>query len=189
MTPLARARPAGPSRAQPLARTRLATPLGAMDACACEDGVCLLEFADRRMLPVQWRRVEARFGPVPPQPVPHRHFEVLERQLAEYFAGERQDFDVPLVLAGTPFQERVWRRLLEIPYGETISYDKLAAAVGCAGGQRAVGRANGDNRIAVVVPCHRVVRADGALGGYGGGLARKRQMLELESGAAQGRLW
>lgn len=190
MTP-ARTRPADapPPDLAPLARTRLETPLGPMDACASDNGVCLLEFADRRMLPTQWKRVEAHFGPVPRESGPHRRFEVLERQLGEYFAGERRGFDVPLMLAGTPFQERVWRRLLEIPYGETISYDDLATAVGCAGGQRAVGRANGDNRIAVVVPCHRVVRAGGALGGYGGGLARKRQLLELESRDAQGRLW
>ena len=160
-----------------------------MEVCAADDGVCLLEFAGRRMLPVQWRRIEARFGPVPKEPSPHPHFDLMEEQLGEYFAGERRRFDVPLALSGTPFQERVWRRLMAIPYGETISYDELARRTGCKGGQRAVGRANGDNRIAVVVPCHRVVRADGALGGYGGGLERKRRLLELESGAAQGGLW
>ncbi len=177
------------ARSAALARTRLDTPLGPMDACAADGGLCLLEFADRRMLPAQWKRVEAHFGPVPQELGSHRHFKTLEQQLREYFAGERHDFDLPLMLAGTPFQESVWRRLLEIPYGETRSYDELAAAVGSVGGQRAVGRANGDNRIAVVVPCHRVIRADGALGGYGGGLVRKRRLLELESGAAQGRLW
>ncbi len=160
-----------------------------MEACASGEGVCLLEFADRRMLPAQWRRIEARFGPVPDDASAHPHLDALARQLREYFAGKRRDFAVPLALAGTPFQERVWRRLLDVPYGETISYDELARRTGCEGGQRAVGRANGDNRLAVVVPCHRVVRADGGLGGYGGGLERKRRLLELESGAAQGRLW
>jgi len=161
-----------------------------MEACATDEGLCLLEFADRRMLPLQWKRIESRFGPVPSDYAARRpHFEVLARQLGEYFEGRRRVFDLPLVLAGTPFQERVWRQLLAIPFGETISYDELSRRVDCEGGQRAVGRANGDNRLAVVVPCHRVVRADGALGGYGGGVERKRRLLELEGGPAQGRFW
>ncbi len=87
---------------------------------------------------------------------------------------------MPLVIRGTPFQERVWRRLLQIPFGETLSYEGLARAVGCPGAQRAVGRANGDNRLAIVVPCHRVVQKDGQLRGYGGGLWRKQFLLDLE---------
>ena len=105
-------------------------------------------------------------------------------QLAEYFAGRRLAFDLPLAMAGTPFQVRVWRALLEIPYGETTSYGELARQVRPGGGwqaARAVGAANGRNPIAVVVPCHRVIGADGSLTGYGGGLERKRFLLDLEA--------
>jgi methylated-DNA-[protein]-cysteine S-methyltransferase len=111
-------------------------------------------------------------------------FEDVRAQLAEYFAGRRLAFDVPLAMAGTPFQVRVWRALLDIPYGETITYGELAHAVRPAGGwraARAVGTANGRNPIAVIVPCHRVVGADGGLTGYGGGLERKRLLLDLEA--------
>lgn len=162
---------------------RLHTPVGEMVAGANDGGICLLEFAHRSTFAEQVGRVERHVGPV--SAGSHPHLDALESQLGEYFNRARQDFDVPLVLAGTPFQERVWRALLEIPYGTTISYAELARRVGSNGGSRAVGRANGDNRIAIVVPCHRVVRADGDLGGYGGGLPRKRKLLELEAGGAQ----
>ena len=169
-----------------VATKQLDTPLGPMVAGATDDGVCLLEFSDRPLLPTQLRRVEERLG----RPVAGSHpcLDRLEAQLAEYFAGKRQAFDLPLVLAGTGFQERVWTRLLEVPYGRTISYDELARQAGSPGGSRAAGRANGDNRIAIVVPCHRVIRANGDLGGYGGGLRRKRFLLELEAGGLQGSL-
>ena len=111
-------------------------------------------------------------------------FEDARGQLAEYFAGRRLAFDLPLAMAGTPFQVRVWRALLEIPYGETTSYGELARQVQPGGGwqaARAVGAANGRNPIAVVVPCHRVIGANGSLTGYGGGLARKRFLLDLEA--------
>jgi methylated-DNA-[protein]-cysteine S-methyltransferase len=103
-------------------------------------------------------------------------------QLRSYFAGELRYFDLPLAPPGTPFQRDVWAALREIPYGETISYAELAAAVGRPGSARAVGAANGRNPIAVVIPCHRVIGASGALTGYGGGLERKRLLLDLESG-------
>lgn len=104
----------------------------------------------------------------------------VARQLAEYFRGERKDFDLPLAPRGTPFQLRVWEELRRIPYGATVSYAELAARVGNPGAFRAVGRANGTNPIPVVIPCHRVINAGGALGGYGGGLPVKRALLELE---------
>ena len=104
----------------------------------------------------------------------------LRAELAEYFAGSRQRFELALDLAGSPFEMEVWRGLLEIPYGETRSYEALAEKVGRPGAQRAVGTANGHNRIAIVVPCHRVVNKDGRLGGYGGGLWRKHYLLDLE---------
>jgi methylated-DNA-[protein]-cysteine S-methyltransferase len=104
-------------------------------------------------------------------------------QLTEYFAGERRAFDLPLRPAGTPFQRAVWDALRDIPYGETAGYGELARRLGRPGAARAVGRANGRNPIAVVVPCHRVIGAAGALTGYGGGLERKRYLLELERAA------
>ncbi|ACQ79040.1 methylated-DNA/protein-cysteinemethyltransferase [Beutenbergia cavernae DSM 12333] len=102
------------------------------------------------------------------------------RQLAEYFSGTRREFDVPLAPAGTPFQLRVWDLLREIPYGETRSYGDIAAALGDPGSSRAVGLANGSNPLSIIVPCHRVIGADGSLTGYGGGIDRKRFLLELE---------
>ncbi|WP_412068924.1 methylated-DNA--[protein]-cysteine S-methyltransferase [Rubrivirga sp. IMCC43871] len=107
--------------------------------------------------------------------------DVASAQLAAYFAGEAVAFDVPLALGGTPFQERVWAALCAIPHGETLSYGALAARLGMPGAAQAVGAANGQNPAAVVVPCHRVVGADGALVGYAGGLERKRALLALES--------
>jgi methylated-DNA-[protein]-cysteine S-methyltransferase len=101
-------------------------------------------------------------------------------QLDAYFAGEQFDFDVPLRMKGTPFQRSVWAALREIPYGETCSYGKLAANIGKPGASRAVGLANGRNPIGIIVPCHRVIGADGSLTGYGGGLDRKRTLLDLE---------
>jgi methylated-DNA-[protein]-cysteine S-methyltransferase len=113
----------------------------------------------------------------------------VEAQLRAYFAGELTEFDVELAPAGTGFQLRVWAALLEIPYGQTASYGAIAAAVGRPDAVRAVGATNGRNPIAVIVPCHRVIGADGTLVGYGGGLARKRLLLELEAEHAAPRLW
>jgi methylated-DNA-[protein]-cysteine S-methyltransferase len=108
-------------------------------------------------------------------------FRAAAEQLAEYFAGTLRQFDIPLELHGTQFQRRVWTALLDIPYGQTISYGELADRVGSPGGARAVGLAVGSNPIAIVVPCHRVVGADGRLTGYGGGLSRKQFLLDLEA--------
>ncbi len=113
-------------------------------------------------------------------------FADVKRQLEEYFAGNRTTFDIPLAAEGAPFEREVWHALEEIPYGETVSYGEIARRVGQPTAARAVGTANGRNPIAVIVPCHRVIGADGSLTGYGGGLERKRLLLELEHG--QGRL-
>lgn len=109
-------------------------------------------------------------------------FAGVRAQLAEYFTGQRRTFDVPLATAGSPFQRRVWHALREIPYGQTTSYGELARRIGVPSASRAVGVANGHNPIAVIVPCHRVIGADGSLTGYGGGLERKRLLLDLEAG-------
>ena len=118
-----------------------------------------------------------------------RGLDDVAEQLSAYFAGDLREFTVPLDLRGTPFQLLAWRALLEIPYGETASYGEIATAVGRPDAVRAVGATNGRNPIAVIIPCHRVIGADGTLVGYGGGLDRKRLLLELEAEHAAPRLW
>jgi AraC family transcriptional regulator, regulatory protein of adaptative response / methylated-DNA-[protein]-cysteine methyltransferase len=115
-------------------------------------------------------------------PGSNAHIEKLKAELDNYFTGSLKSFTVPLLLKGTDFQMLAWNQLLEIPYGSTISYEEQARSIGRAGAQRAIGRANGDNRIAIVIPCHRVVRQNGDLCGYGGGLWRKQFLLDLERG-------
>jgi methylated-DNA-[protein]-cysteine S-methyltransferase len=109
-------------------------------------------------------------------------FADIRHQLHEYFDGHRHEFDVPLRMAGNQFERRVWEALREIPYGETVSYGRIATELGQPGAARAVGLANGRNPVAVIVPCHRVIGADGSLTGYGGGLERKQFLLDLEAG-------
>lgn len=111
-------------------------------------------------------------------------FDEAQAQLKAYFAGESKEFTLELRMAGTPFQRSVWDQLRRIPYGETRSYGELAEALGNVGASRAVGLANGKNPIGIIVPCHRVVGANGGLTGYGGGLDRKKRLLDFESGAA-----
>lgn len=163
----------------PLVARPITTPLGPMLAIGNDEGLALLEFSDRPMLGTQLERVRKHFG----APVIGGTHEVLDRaeaELAEYFAGTRREFSVPLRIKGTPFQEAAWQVLRGIPYGETISYGEQARRLGRPDAQRAIGRANGDNRIAIIIPCHRVVRADGTLCGYGGGLWRKERLLAVE---------
>ena len=155
------------------------TPRGPMVAGATSEGICLLEFSDRRMLETQFEKIRRRF-PVPMIPGESDHLSQLRAELAEYFAGSRRDFMVPLIYPGTEFEHRVWSELLAIPYGETRSYQDIARTLEQTGASRAVGRANGMNRIAILIPCHRVVNQNGELGGYGGGLWRKRILLEME---------
>jgi AraC family transcriptional regulator of adaptative response/methylated-DNA-[protein]-cysteine methyltransferase len=167
------------AREQVIAITRILTPLGPMFAGALKEGVCLLEFADRRTLETQLARLRRLYrseivaGDSP-------HFEVLSAQLEEYFAGRRREFSVPLASAGTAFQEKVWTVLRGIPYGTTRSYQEQARILGDPRAVRAVARANGDNRLAILVPCHRVIGKNGKLVGYGGGLWRKQYLLALE---------
>jgi AraC family transcriptional regulator of adaptative response/methylated-DNA-[protein]-cysteine methyltransferase len=155
------------------------TPMGPMIAGATDRGVCLLEFTDRRMLEAQLDTLGRRFRAAL-APGSHPLLSQLERELAEYFAGTRTRFDVPVHAPGTEFEMRVWAALGRIPHGETRSYEDIAREVGSPKAVRAVGRANGLNRIAIVIPCHRVVNKSGELGGYGGGLWRKRRLLHLE---------
>ena len=160
--------------------TRILTPLGPMLAGATDEGICLLEFVDRRMLETQLNRL-SRLLDAKIVPGSHEHFGCLSQQLEEYFVGRRKQFDIPIVLPGTEFQKKVWAGLGAIPYGATRSYKQQAEAIGAPNAVRAVARANGDNRIAILIPCHRVVGANGELVGYGGGLTRKEYLLKLES--------
>ena len=108
------------------------------------------------------------------------YLQETQRQLEEYFAGSRRSFDVPLSLKGTEFQKKVWHALKEIPYGHTACYQEVAAMIGNEKASRAIGNANHHNPVVIIVPCHRVIRADGSIGGYGGGIERKKYLLNLE---------
>jgi len=155
-----------------------------MVAAATDEGVCLLEFADRRAFQRQTEVLRRRLKSVI-VPGHNAHLDRLATELAEYFDGKRRTFSVPLVYPGTAFQQKAWEELRRIPYGSTTSYSRLARTIGHPGSQRAVGRANGDNRIAIVIPCHRVVKDDGTLCGYGGGLWRKQFLLDLERASVE----
>lgn len=159
------------------------SPLGPLIAVASPTALCLLEFADRRMLATQMKTLQTRYK-CSLAPGNSAILAKTEGELESYFAGELEDFTVPLDHKGTEFQMQVWERLKKIPYGDTLSYGAMATDMGRKDAQRAVGKANGDNRIAIIVPCHRVVRTDGTLCGYGGGLWRKKRLLELEQGQA-----
>jgi AraC family transcriptional regulator of adaptative response/methylated-DNA-[protein]-cysteine methyltransferase len=171
--------PGEPERVRSIAVGVVETPLGAMIAGVREGKLCLLEFTNRRMLEGQIATLRRRLG-APCVPGGHELLERLRSELAQYFSAHREAFTLPLEAPGTPFEEKVWAELRRIPYGETRSYEELARAVGAPKGSRAVGRANGMNRIAIVIPCHRVVNKDGGLGGYGGGVWRKHALLHLE---------
>ena len=167
-----------------LVSTWLPTPLGPMVAVASEEGVVMLEFADRKGLENAILKLRHRFGsraaPAAVVPGQHRHLDLLRRELSEYFDGTRQTFTVPLAARGSPFEQRAWRHLQTIEYGRTCSYRDEASAIGQPGAVRAVGRANGCNNIAIFIPCHRVIASNGELSGYGGGVARKRWLIDHE---------
>ncbi|MDI9239142.1 methylated-DNA--[protein]-cysteine S-methyltransferase [Lysobacter sp. LF1] len=151
--------------------THVPSPVGPLLLAASEDGLHLIEFHTPRH-PMRrgedWRKGE------------HDTLHRTARQLDEYFAGTRRDFDLPLAPRGTPFQQHVWRTLADIPYGETISYSQLAHRVGRPTAVRAVGAANGRNPLPLVLPCHRVIGSDGSLTGFGGGLPTKEFLLTME---------
>ena len=162
---------------------RVGTPLGSMVMGVHDSGLCLLEFAERRMLDTQLKRLSRHMGRVF-LPGEHPLMEQVKNQLDAYFDGTLRRFTLPLTAPGTAFQEAVWSALLEVPFGETRSYADIAASIGQPEAVRAVGQANGDNRIAIVIPCHRVVGAGGAPTGYGGGIWRKEYLLALEQAQA-----
>lgn len=176
------ASPRDASGLHPLLVRRIETPVGGFLAGATDRGIALFEFADRRMLRRNVAAVTRRLrGPMLPGPSPH--LDRLAAEVEAYFAGKRREFEVPLDPQGTPFEREVWAELCRIPYGATRSYAEVAGAIGRPTATRAVARANGANRIAILIPCHRVIGADGTLTGYGGGLWRKRLLLDLEQSA------
>ncbi len=159
--------------------TRVETPLGTMFACAVEQGVCLLEFSDRKMLETEFKALAKRLNATIIQGA-NAHFDILNRQLSEYFEGKRKEFTVPLFTPGSEFQQSAWKALQHIPYGSTRSYREQATELKKPEAVRAVAGANGMNRISILIPCHRVIGSDGNLTGYGGGLWRKKWLLDFE---------
>lgn len=163
-----------------LYRQMLTTPLGAMLAITNRDELLLLEFDTRKDLDGQLetlRQIDSR-------PIVEQSNSILrlaQQELDAYFSGALTRFSVPLKIKGSPFRESVWRELTRIDYGETVSYQELGRRIGCPQAARAIGSANGHNRIAIMIPCHRVIRADGSRGGYAGGTERKQKLLEHES--------
>ena len=158
---------------------RLDTPLGQMLALADRVGLRMLEFVDRRGIENEIGGLRRRLH-CAVVPGANATLEAVEAQLRRYFAGERLEFDLPLAPVGSVFQLAVWAALRRIPTGATRSYAQIATEVGRPGAQRAVGRANGSNLMSIVIPCHRVIGADGSLSGYGGGVWRKQRLLDLE---------
>jgi O-6-methylguanine DNA methyltransferase len=155
------------------------TPIGAMRAVFSARGLCLLEFVGQKGIARELAQVEAARAadPVPPDGA---WIERLGAQLQRYFSGQLRQFDIPLDLVGTPFQQSVWHALQQIPYGKTWSYAEEAAFIGRPTAVRAVAAANGNNKVSLVVPCHRVIGSNGKLTGYGGGLGNKETLLALE---------
>jgi len=153
------------------AHTEVDSPVGPLTLVATDGVLSGLYMTDQRHRPAQ-----ESFGPADAGP-----FGEVVEQLEEYFARRRTVFDLPLDLRGTPFQRAVWSALLTVPYGRTVSYGELAAALGRPAAARAVGAANGRNPVGIIVPCHRVVGSTGGLTGYGGGVDRKRQLLDFEA--------
>lgn len=158
---------------------RMETPIGPMYAAATGKGICMFDFTDRRMLETELKELNKYFNAV----ILHgenKYFNLLRKEIDEYFEGKIKSFSVPLDAPGTKFQKSVWKILRKIPYGKTISYKKQAIMLGKPEAVRAVANANGHNRIAIIIPCHRVIGEDGTLTGYGGGLWRKKWLLDLE---------
>jgi AraC family transcriptional regulator of adaptative response/methylated-DNA-[protein]-cysteine methyltransferase len=163
----------------------LETPLGPMLALADDRGLALLEFVDRRGLERELDSLRRRLRRNI-LPGTNAYLTQIERELEAYFSGRSLSFETPIEIVGSPFQRSVWEALRAIPAGTTRSYAEIAAAVGRPSAVRAVGRANGDNRLCIIVPCHRVIGADGTLTGYGGGLWRKQWLLDHERSRAGG---
>lgn len=163
-----------------IATSTIKTPLGDMFCAATSKGICILSFFEQKNLEKQIEKVQKFFN-AEAIPAHNRYFECIQKELDEYFEGKRGDFTVPLQLVGTPFQQDVWKILQSIPYGETISYKEEAELLKKPNAARAVGSANGQNMISILIPCHRIIQSNGSLGGYAGGLDKKEALLKLEN--------
>lgn len=159
--------------------TNLPSPLGDMIAGASDNGLCFLEWQDRGGIDRILTRVEKRYKKILLLG-DNNYLKVLKAELKKYFGGKAKEFTIDLDIMGTKFEQKVWSRLLKIPYGVTKSYGNIATELNKPGASRAVGRANGSNYMSIVIPCHRVIESNGKLRGYGGGLWRKKRLLELE---------
>ncbi|WP_440877270.1 bifunctional transcriptional activator/DNA repair enzyme AdaA [Thalassotalea sp. PLHSN55] len=160
--------------------SRVTTPLGPMFICATENGICLLEFVERKMLETEFKQLQQRLNSI----IVHgenKHIVQARQELDEYFQGQRQCFSVAIESPGTDFQQQAWQALMQIPYGQTVSYQAQAKILNKENAVRAIANANGCNRIAIIVPCHRVIGKNGHLTGYAGGLARKQWLLDHEA--------
>ncbi len=162
-----------------LFRSYIQTPFGEMTMGATDIGICLFEFEHRKSINAIVKRIETGAGSLF-EDGEHVQFQALRQQIEEYFSGQRKEFTLPLHLIGTPFQISVWQELQRIPYGEVRSYKKQSIALGNEKAIRAVAGANGENGIAIIVPCHRVIGENGSLVGYGGGLPKKKWLLDHE---------
>lgn len=161
---------------------RMTTPLGPMFICATDKGICLLEFTDRKMLETEFRDLQ-RLLKAEILTGENKHIKQVKQEINEYFKGERKTFEVPLDTPGTEFQNEVWASLQQIPFGETSSYQVEAEKLNKPKAARAFARANGANRLSIIVPCHRIIGKDGNLTGYGGGIERKKWLLDFEKNA------
>ncbi|WP_371856695.1 methylated-DNA--[protein]-cysteine S-methyltransferase [Pseudomonas sp. Irchel 3A5] len=176
---LLQTKPAKPCTGEPLYFKPLDTPIGPMLAMAEKRGLVMLEFLDRPILMREVEELRSRFGYLIGAG-DHPHLLQIEDELKRYFEGTLTRFEVQLHTPGSIFQNQVWEALRQVPYGTTCTYGEIALLLGKPGGSRAVGLANGSNRMSIVLPCHRVIGADGSLTGYGGGKHRKEFLLRLE---------
>lgn len=160
-------------------RKIIETPLGEMYACAIDEGICLLEFTDGKNIDKKFKSLTKVLNAEIIEG-DHPHFKQLEEELKEYFEEKREKFEIPLFTTGTEFQTKVWGLLTEIPFGEMRTYKQQSEFLGNVKAIRAVGTANGINKIAILIPCHRVIGSNGELVGYAGGIWRKQKLLELE---------
>ena len=158
---------------------RIETQLGDMIAGSVEEGICMFEFGDRNTLSTEYNDLK-RYLQQEIYEGENDHIRNLRLQINEYFVGIRKLFDIPLITPGTEFQKKVWNELLNIPYGSVITYRQQADALKNSLAIRAIANTNGMNRIAIIIPCHRVIGSNGSLTGYGGGLHRKKWLIEHE---------
>jgi methylated-DNA-[protein]-cysteine S-methyltransferase len=168
---------------RPIHYSEFTTPIGVMQVGITDKGIAMFEYPIETRIVQHKKKLEEHFSEVSEAPMDV--LQELAKQMEEYFDGNRQSFDLPLDLIGTDFQCEVWQELLKIPFGKTISYLELAERINNVEGIRAVASANGQNRIPILVPCHRVIASDGKLTGYSGGLTRKSTLLSLETGQSR----